>query len=305
MPNAHNRGVNVIMPVYRGGPYWDLTLDSLGQARRIFNKVLMSFDGPTRNELVQGLKTGVKADIADYLLVTPTTMTATEHTLWLINQSPVSDWEDSQLVMLMAEDDLICVESLSVGLDAVKERENSILFGSWRIHEPDLDPTEIPGGDVPLEVTIYPENQIASQLTKWVNQGEVTTISGIAMEMRALRSYLSQVAGAKGGATLLSGVRTEFFLATQPSVKHMVRCTKPITLIQTHPQQEGSILARGKKNQDEALYQLWLCLTHQHVPIPARIFAALRLVKRLAQRPATLRALPSAWSTFRKVNHAT
>jgi len=292
------------MPVYRGGIHWDVTLDSLSKSRHIFNKVLMSFDGPTRAELAEGLKAGVQADIADYLMVTPTTMTATEHTLWLINQTPVSDWEDSQLVMLMAEDDLICVESLSVGLDAVKERENSILFGSWRIRENDLDPTEILGDDDPPEVTIYPENQIVPQLTKWVNQGEVTTISGIALEMRALRSYLSQVAGAKGGATLLSGVRTEFFLATQPSVKHMVRCTKPITLIQIHPQQEGSILARGKKNQDEALYQLWLCLTNQHVPIAARIFAALRFVKRLMQRPRTLRVFPNALRTFRSVKDA-
>ncbi len=56
MPKSASQNVNVIMPVYRGGDHWKLTLDSLTQARHLFNKVLMSFDGPTRDELARNLK---------------------------------------------------------------------------------------------------------------------------------------------------------------------------------------------------------------------------------------------------------
>ena len=303
MPKPLSQNVNMIMPIYRGGDHWKLTLDSLSQARYLFSEVLMSFDGPTRDELAKSLQAGEKAGLADFLLVTPTTMTTTEHMLWLIDQPPISEWNDHQLVMLMAEDDLICVDTLQAGLEATKVNPGSLLFGSWVENGPCI------GSDSealkPNAIHVYPEKQIASRLAEWVRGKEVTTISGMTCELRVLRAHLKQVSGVEGQIRLLSGIRMEYFLATQPTVNALIRCSEPITRIQIHDQQEGRIAARDNRNQDEALYQFWLVISGQQMRLRERFIALLRLGKKIMQRPSVLRVLPNAWSTFRKTNHAT
>lgn len=303
MSKPVNRDVNVIMPVYRGGDHWELTLESLKTASRLFSEVVMSFDGPTRNELAGSLKSEGKSGLADFALVTPTTMTTMEHMLWLINQPPISEWNDDQLVMLMAEDDLICLDTLQAGLEVTKVNPGSLLFGSWVENVPGI----ISGLETPKpdNISVYPEKQIASRLAKWVRGSEVTTISGITCELRVLRSHLRQVCGIKGRDRLLSGIRMEYFLATQPTVKSLVRCNEPITRIQIHERQEGRIAARDKRIKDEALYQFWLVNSGQQMLLRERSIALLRLGKKIIQRPSVLKVLPNAWTTFRKTNHVT
>jgi len=298
-----NRHVNVIMPVYRGGEYWESALASLANARHLFGEVLFSIDGPTRQELSLELNSEFGSDLIDHVLLTPAPMTAMEHILWMVDQQPIVGWNDDQLVTILAEDDLICAETLQEGLEAVKANEHSLLFGSWIEHTPNLD-ADGRDGHGNNRVRIYSERQIAQQLAKWVKGSEVTTISGMTFELRVLRRYLQLVLDLGGDEPLLCGIRMEYFLATQPTVKTLVRCSQPITQIQIHERQEGRIVAKGDRTQDETLYQLWLLLRRQKMRYRERLVALLRVIKGVMKYPSVMRILPHAWISLRRASNA-
>lgn len=295
-----NRSVNLIMPVFRGGNLWEPALVSVVQARDLFDVLVVSFDGPTRSDLADQLSAKKYSANFDHLLVTPTEMSAVEHLNWILNQEPVASWGDRQLITLVAEDDLVEVTALRRGLEAVKENEHSILFGSWCENGPSSN-SLITDTDHVNTVQIFSEKEIATQLSRWVRNNEVTTVSGMTFELGVLRSYVRQVYS--NGDFLLSGIRAEYFLATQPTVKTLIRCSLPITRIQTHEQQEGRIVKRDIKIRDETLYQLWLLLTRQKMRSTERFMASLRLIKGLAKKPSTFYLLPSAFKALRTSNY--
>ena len=298
-----NRQVNLIMPVFRGGQYWKSSLSSLASARSLFGEVVLSFDGPTRHELSLRLNAEFDCSLIDRVLLTPEPMKALDHIRWMVDQEPLASWGDEQLVTILAEDDLICTETLEQGLEAVRENEHSLLFGSWIEKTTNLDTFDgdCTNGNL---IHIYSEREISRQLSRWVRGSEVTTISGMTFELKVLRQFLRLVFDSTRSETLLGGIRTEYFLATQPAVKSLIRCSEPITQIQIHDQQEGRIVAKSDRTQDETLYQLWLLITKQKMRYREKLVALLRVTKGVMKYPTVMRLLPNAWTTFRRASNA-
>jgi hypothetical protein len=287
--------VNAIMPVFRGGPLWENTLRSHSKAKHLFGQSLVSFDGPTRHQLSTELSESQHARNIDHSLTTPKVMTAMEHLFWMLNQEPITAWADNQLVTLLAEDDLICLDSFEAGLKATDRLANSMLFGSWQ----EVDGS--PKGDVHVKepesdgFEIVSESEIATCLATWVSRKEITSVSGMTFRLKVLRDFLRLAQGLENQGVTLSGVRAEYFLATQPEVKCLIRCIPPIVQIQIHEQQEGRIVGGQNRNQDEAIYQLWLMLTGQKMSGKERVTALGRLSKRLLIQPGLIKKIPAAW----------
>lgn len=287
---------NVIMPVFRGDGMWMRAMRSLAENRSLFDAIVVSFDGPERVRLAALLLECFGQSVDPVILVTPRVMSSTEHALWIVDQLPVKTWSTDDWVLYMAEDDVIRQPGLSAGLDAVRRHGHSILFGSWEVWE------EEPGPDEAIfhadDVRLVEAPAIAGYLEGVAASGELTSVSGMTMRMSVLRNYFRQMEDHTNGRLLLRGFRTEYFLATQPGVRFLLRSPQPIFAIQEHPEQERVVTATRAMNHDEALYQLWLLITTQPMRATDRLKAGLRLCKRLVMDPSTARDLIAGYRTF-------
>lgn len=268
----------------------------------MFDKVVISFDGPTREELAADLLNSDYSKFATNVLITPKEMSVVEHWAWMYSCEPLVTWDASQLVMLLAEDDLICIEALGSGLEALKASSDSILWGSWDLYRNLTDRTS--STQLSQEsIEIFDAKQICSRLEKWVNAGHVTTISGITAQTEVFRSYARLMVGGQASDPLMLGVRAEYFFATHPSIKRLIRSIPPIVHIQEHADQEGKILPAEILSQDEFLYQLWLLAFVSQARLRDRTLPALRIMRRFARKPSTVRLLPRALRTFSEVKN--
>jgi hypothetical protein len=292
------------MPVYRGDDLWRRALRALSGSRSLIGDLVVSFDGPTRDQLAGELLREFGDSLQPIVLTTPYPMSSVEHLVWLLRQSPVREWENSQLVMLIAEDDMATRESLEVGIAALAELPAAILFGSWGVYEPsDMGSDAALPSDSPL-VTVYQGPAATRRLLQVARRGEPTSISGLTLSVAGLRSYTAQVRGLKEHELLLHGIRAEYFLATQPTVTALIQVDPPIFQIQMHPDQEGRITPRRLLNHDEALYQLWLLMRGRRMSTHESVLAYVRLIRRALANPSVLLSLPSAMRTFRMVTDA-
>jgi hypothetical protein len=291
------------MPVFRGDDLWHPALNSLLRSRHLFDSVAISFDGEDRHVLAAQLQDPQWCQLDPIVLVTPRVMSSVEHAIWYIDQEPLASWSDEQLVMFMAEDDCVRHQSPAAGLAAIREEQTAVLLGSWTTsneHQLDVGLGHRVGSQ---DVSTISVPKIMPALASLSRPGSLTSISGITLRLAAIRNYYRQLAGQNSRRPLLNGVRTEYFLATQPTITSIIQVRDPIFTVNQHADQEGRVLSSQVYHHDEALYQLWLIVTTQPARVRDKLLATLRLLKRLLLHPATTLHLRNAWLTYRETRN--
>ena len=158
--------------------------------------------------------------------------------------------------------------------------------------------------DESTTIRVWPSPLISGRLVRLARANERTSVSGITLNVGALRNYYRQVGGGKPDRPLLNGVRSEYFLATQPQITTLIESTDPIVEVQIHPFQESNVTRTKAWAHDEALYQLWLIMTHQPTRRIDRLGAALRFGRRVVLRPSVVLLMGNAFRTFQETRRA-
>ena len=301
MPPAKVHG---IMMVYRGDDFWYSALDSLVQCRDVFDTLTVSFDGPTRFDLVNLLTETYADSLQPEILVAPEELSSVEHACWIARNPTVTEWAGTDYVVLLSEDDLLRPEIFRAAVAKATKIPGCALFGSWAA----------PSGE-PSETRLLPaiHSVDAIRIGHWLNQvaksRRPTSITATLTPVEAYRNYISLLQGQSFERTLFDGVRAEYLLVTQAPIKQILSSAEPLAVIQQHQNQESKSLPPRIWAHDEALFQLWLVMTPIHIGILARGMAVLRFLKWISRDLSTLIDLPNAIETFglarRSVRHST
>lgn len=297
---------HVIMPVFRGGDLWHQALRSLADCRHLFDEVVMSFDGPNRAAQTGYAHDNYAKTLRAHLLVTPREMSSLQHVQWFMRQSPVSTFQDHDLLCVWAEDDLAAPITLQSALAAARAIESPVIFGSWARLGCRDDLSDEAGGEVEGAYEVISERGTVSALSASAREGLPTSITCMTATAQTFRSHYLEQNANYGDRSLLNGYRTEYFIGTKPSVRHLIRFARPIAGIVQHDLQKNRTTPALLARSDEALYHLRLAVTRQSMPPKARALAFPQFLRKsLKARPLPPRlmcAVKTFWRTRSAAN---
>lgn len=286
--------IHALMWVYRGGALWHRALNSLMEHRKIFDSVVVSFNGPQRRLLAEEVAESTWNSLEPHILITPQDFTAVEHSLWVAASPHIEQLPDDDLVLLLAEDDLLNWPALLPAIEACRASPSAFLFGTWAFTN--------------REINRPPVNQIRRIQDPYLKQQELigkgkpgvnpVCISGLVMTARAFRSAHEAVSFRTNSKLLLNGVRMEYFMATQPSIQTLILNDNPVALIEDHEDRGSYAIRPISWRSDEALFQLWLLASRYPRGTSAKLLTLSRFVRAVSLTPSLWLWLPKALRHF-------
>lgn len=289
------------MPVFRGDAWWHESLRSVSVCRDLFELFIVSFDGPGRHEQAAAFTNQYSDVLEATVLVTPREMSSVEHFKWIFRESICAQWKPEQLVMILAEDDLLIRDATAAALNALREHEGTALFGDWSTREdwqvefpaPSVGSIEVGEG-----VFLYSESMKQTLLEEIEGSGAVTSISGIALPGGALINYVDTLF-ADSGVALSSGVRAEYLLVNQPPVKSLIRSVRPMVHVALHMDRESVVTNTDQWKRDDAFFNVWKLLRVRPTSNSTRLRLAARILMNMVRHPDLVPTYVRTWRALR------
>jgi len=290
------RGLHLLIWVYRGGELWHETLRSVASQRHIFDSVIISCNGQQRSTLAKELLEPEWEALKPEILVTTSDISAVDHAIWSSQHTRLQEIPDSGLLVLLAEDDLLNFESLIPAIEQARRLPNSFLFGRWNYANgwygsPRSATIQVKKDHRQIEQALIGRGQPGATLV---------CISGLVMTAATFQRGCAVMSIKKNSRALLTGVRSEFFFATQPNVECLLTSDSPIAFVNEHEDRESNSISRKLWSSDEALFQLWLLASSYPTSLRMRTLTLLRLVRSLWHAPSLIPNLRPAFKHFRR-----
>lgn len=275
-------GVNLLVRVFRGGALWDRAQWSIRENRDLFDSILISFDGPDRQNLHREIASKIRDDAGIEAVYTPNVMTAVEHTQWLADSRVVRQWGSDSKILLLAEDDMLIRSSLQVALARWTAVPQSLLLGSWTISPESLKDYErwhasqpsLPGDD---SVAAVVGTNIGDHLRALEKVHAITSVSGIGLSVQDYQRYAHLLGHTVGERPIARGVRAEYFMVVASSAETVLVSRQPIVEVGLHMKRESAVLPSGDWLLDEISYTTFALLQPGRTRLGLRLRMAVRL----------------------------
>lgn len=292
---------HLVMPVFRGDIWWEQSLGSVSNSRDLFDLFIVSFDGIARREQAACFSSEYGKALEATVLVTPEDMTSVEHFRWIFRDSLCAQWEPEQLVMILAEDDLLIRDSTAAALKALGENEGAALFGDWSTRDdwqvefpaPSSKAKQVGDG-----LYLYSASIKQTLLDEIENSRAVTSISGITLPSGALVDYVDTLFP-KPGLVLSSGVRAEYLLVNQPPVKSLIRSLRPMVHVTLHMDRESVITKNDQWKRDDAFFNVWKLLRVRPTSRSTKLRLASRILMNIVRHPDLIPTYARSWRALR------
>ncbi|MCE2692997.1 MAG: hypothetical protein LW645_01830 [Verrucomicrobiaceae bacterium] len=245
----------LVIPVYKGGKYFEQMLDTLKLAEDLFSNVVVSFNGDD-----SGLDQGIfqKSTISNFhnilTLRTTTPLSAIRHMHFWVGRLKDNFHRDTPIFVL-CHDDLLLVDNVRGFLNDHSDFDGVCVMGDWEIVYDEKPETLKIGTTFPPGVT----QVSALELLNWQNSSasskkKFTNLSGMIVALRVL----SSVSAIYHYSPDSYGARIEYCLATSRHNKEIIRALPPLVRIREHSNQQGKTVPKLSGIADELRYRLWL-----------------------------------------------
>jgi len=245
----------LVIPVYKGGKYFEQMLDTLKLAEDLFSNVVVSFNGD-ESDLDQGIfqRSAVSSFHNILTLRTAAPLSAIRHMHFWVSFLKDNFHRDTP-IFTICHDDLLLVENTRRFLNECPDLDGACVIGDWEVfidEKPEI---------LKIRTTFPPNVTKVSvlELLNWQNsfassKKKFTNLSGMIVALRVLSSvsaiyhYLPDSYGA----------RIEYCLATSRHNKEIIRALPPLVRIREHSNQQGKTVPKLSGIADELRYRLWL-----------------------------------------------
>lgn len=289
------------MPVFRGDIWWQQSLRSVSDSRDLFDLFVVSFDGPERHEQAAWFSSECSKALDATVLVTPEEMTSVEHFGWIFRDSLCAKWQPEELVMILAEDDLLIRDSTAAALRALGENEGAALFGDWSTRadwQADFPAPSSEAIGVGDGLFLYSESMKQVLLDEIEHSKAVTSISGITLPSGALVDYVNTLVP-RSGRVLSSGVRAEYLMVTQPPVNALIRSVQPMVHVTLHMDRESVITKSEQWKRDDAFFNVWKLLRVRPTSRATRLRLVSRILMSIVLHPGLVSTYVRSWRALR------
>jgi hypothetical protein len=293
MPSLH-----LLMWVYRGGDPWHQALGNALEHRSIFKSFIASFNGPDREILASEMQQDIWQELTPHILMTGGDLHALEHSIWVAESPAIQCLPADDLLLLLAEDDVINWPAMLPMLAEARKVRGPLVFGRWG----ELDVQTSPATITDIEGHSDKATRARTLIGRHRPGVEPVNISGLVVTAATFRRAHQVMNLRSRSKLLLSGVRTEYFLATQPTVRTLLRSDEPVALIRRHAGQGSLAIKRADWQRSETLFQLWLITSFYPKGFSLQMLTWYRFLRSFLQSPRSARHLLRSVQHFRNIS---
>lgn len=244
----------LVIPVYKGGRFFEECLESLRGAIDCFQRIVISFNGPeAEGDHAAFVKSRIGESGKVDCLFPFGNLGSVEHTAF-IHERLSGQWRGDTPVFLLAHDDLIEGGALRRFVSTAPLDGSSFYLGDWISFEDGASSGE-------ERHSALPEGCLSLGIGAWLSYNwsrpsrhVYTNMSGMIASLETLR----QVAAWYRMTGSTTGARYEYCMATARQHQRIQRSPEPLVKVRHHAGQEGRRIDGLSAMSDELRYRIWM-----------------------------------------------